>query len=288
MTVSATLTGYAVPMALTNNRTDHTYVLSDAGDVWPCWGRAVNGTAVCSGVGDVQLARCLSEVSSKAGIHYMITGVCHQTSNRILYPVQKFVSMAQFYFTSVYMYGPYGRGTWRQLTDCSSRSGGATGFAEAAVSFHVANSLNTSGEQPGGQDMANDSKLATFDRKIADLYREVAARDFPYLEIDRNIAAAEVRIMVESMLEGDVTEEELTQLIDTQAKLNTYRENVVAANADGHVEFRELFKNIQEASVAAMRRNMDVLGHDRFKELYRIEDPNDAAKMFDPAAFGIE
>lgn len=87
---------------------DHTYVTSSDGGKWGCWGRSSGGRKISSGTGSSKRANCLSQSSSHAGIIYGVTGVCHQTANRILYPARVVVSRASGYWASVTMYGTYG------------------------------------------------------------------------------------------------------------------------------------------------------------------------------------
>ena len=118
---AGTLTGYALKMPLP--RTDHTYVKSSNGHVWPCWGRSTGGTQICAGTDNTTQADCLSQPKSEAGIAYGRTGVCHQTANRILYPSGQTVSRAKGYRGSVFFWGTYGLGAfpWRELQNCLSK-----------------------------------------------------------------------------------------------------------------------------------------------------------------------
>lgn len=104
---TGTLTGHAIRITALPFW-DHTYVTSSNGHVWPCWGRGAGGAAICSGTGNTDKADCLSQPSSKAGIAYGTTGVCHQTANRILQPAGQMVSGARGYRLSVFRYGVYG------------------------------------------------------------------------------------------------------------------------------------------------------------------------------------
>lgn len=103
---TGTLTGHAIRMATL--RADHTYVTSDSGHVWPCFGRGSGGTPISSGIGNISKADCLSNPLSRSGIAYGITGVCHQAANRILYPSGATVSKARGYRWSLFSYGTYG------------------------------------------------------------------------------------------------------------------------------------------------------------------------------------
>jgi hypothetical protein len=122
-----TFFGYAIKMTLP---ADHTYVTSDRGHVWPCWGRFAGGNLICMGQGNLDEGDCLSQPNSEAGINYGVTGVCHQTANRILYPSRLLVSRASGYIGSVFAWGTYGRHgvrlfspstfPWPELRNCRS------------------------------------------------------------------------------------------------------------------------------------------------------------------------
>jgi hypothetical protein len=118
---------------------DHTYVTSSDGGKWGCWGRDSGGKTICSGTGSSRMANCLSQTSSHAGIIYGVSGVCHQTANRILYPAGAIVSGALGYWASVMMYGTYGTAADSFLMEwelrkarCKGVSGGL-GLQERAI-----------------------------------------------------------------------------------------------------------------------------------------------------------
>ena len=119
-------TGYAIKIQ--GLPADHTYVRSDAGHVWPCFGRSSGGREICEGVAELDDADCLSRINSTAGIRYGGTGVCHQAANRILFPSGATVEDATGYRGSFFAWGTYGRrglrfyspGTypWPELVKC--------------------------------------------------------------------------------------------------------------------------------------------------------------------------
>ena len=108
--MTATLTGHAVKIG--GLRWDHTYVWSSDGHRWRCWGRDSGGRQICSASGDSAVADCLSQPNSQAGIIYAVTGVCHQTANRILHPARVLASSAKGYRQSAFVWGTYGLGDW--------------------------------------------------------------------------------------------------------------------------------------------------------------------------------
>jgi hypothetical protein len=117
---SATLEGWAIPMV--GAPTDHTYATSSCGLRWSCWGRSVGGTRLRFAVGSSAIADCLSQPNSEARIRYGLTGVCHQTANRILHPAGITVAGCRGYNYSVHAFGKYGRGQWPELSACYSNA----------------------------------------------------------------------------------------------------------------------------------------------------------------------
>jgi hypothetical protein len=101
------LRAYAIPTEI-NRDLDHTYVCASDGQIFPCWGNSQNGRIIAAGSGSATRATCFARNESKAGIVYGINGVCHQTSNRILYPASVIVNRARGYALSVALYGTYG------------------------------------------------------------------------------------------------------------------------------------------------------------------------------------
>jgi len=106
------LIGYKIPTVIPG--ADHTYVTSDNPSyAWGCWGRESGGTEICRGYSKYSVANCISQAlplmkPGTAGIIYGVTGVCHQTANRILYPARVTVSEAGGYWASILAYGVYG------------------------------------------------------------------------------------------------------------------------------------------------------------------------------------
>jgi len=135
----AKLYGHAVKISWLG--ADHTYVTSSDGGKWGCWGRDSGGREICSGTGSSKRANCLSQSSSHAGIIYGVTGVCHQTANRILYPAAAVVSRASGYWASIIMYGTYGTPNAAALIEwevrkarCKKQSGDL-GLKDRAIVF---------------------------------------------------------------------------------------------------------------------------------------------------------
>lgn len=117
----ATINGHARPIAglpAGINRADHTNVSCSGvpGRLWVCCGVAPAGPIICSGEGSSKSADCFSKPTmgafnliDTAGILYLITGVCHQASNRILFSAGVLINnMCRGYGVSVAAFGPFG------------------------------------------------------------------------------------------------------------------------------------------------------------------------------------
>jgi len=106
----AILRGHARPVEipLLDAILDHTYVTCAGGYGWPCWGDCIGGTILRTGSGSSTEADCISKPNSHAGIEYGITGLCHQTANRILTPAGIMVDEAVGYGITEFIYGSHG------------------------------------------------------------------------------------------------------------------------------------------------------------------------------------
>jgi hypothetical protein len=117
----AVLSGFSVAM-IGARWWDHTYATSSDGHLWSCFGRDSGGLILDRGTGDSALADCLAHPIRHphvyAGITYGLTGLCHQAANRILYPAGIKVARAKGYGGSVFAFGEYGLGPWREKDVC--------------------------------------------------------------------------------------------------------------------------------------------------------------------------
>lgn len=125
------LAGYTSPALVKQPFIDHTYVISSGGKAYACFGNDHGGLHICGGGSKEEEAAILDwahniafdkksnsmdggkDLEGHAGIKYGWSGVCHQTANRILYPIHKDVRDAGGYSISSLLYGPYGSGDWK-------------------------------------------------------------------------------------------------------------------------------------------------------------------------------
>jgi hypothetical protein len=131
----ARLSAFAVPLRaplFSNVGGEHTYVVSDEGHRWPCFGSADGGRQICTENGDLALVRCLARSDGRAGISYGWTGICHQTTNRLLWPAGILVSQAEAYKFSSTLFGHHGLGRWRERELCRQLLGAGQVVAEGS------------------------------------------------------------------------------------------------------------------------------------------------------------
>ncbi|MBU1046445.1 hypothetical protein KKH36_01535 [Patescibacteria group bacterium] len=94
---------------------DHTYVCVDNSSncrSFPSGSATTGGSVVTSG--SATDSQVLNSLCYAAGsMTYLVQGVCHQHSNRMLYPINKELdSSVNGYSTSRWLYGTYGTNFW--------------------------------------------------------------------------------------------------------------------------------------------------------------------------------
>ena len=263
----ATLAGHSLPAAVAP-WWDHTYVTSDQGHVWPCWGRAAGGAEICSGFGDTAFADCLSQPSSQAGLRYGVTGVCHQTANRILFPAQQLVDRAKGYNVSVFQYGTYGRGTWAELERCANLRGGTP--------------QPTLGN-PGAQ-MSKPSRLLTL---TIEALRDITAKTFglPQLPTEDQVRRAEFRAIWETQLGKDFAPDQREAVSEIQAKMREELDELRKVLDEGHLS-RVTFLDASTGIVdVTLDRCEDLLGREKFQRLFGGSAREAARTLVDPVVF---
>ena len=99
------------PTMLVAKAADHSYVECGSGAVgWGCWGGKTGGAVLRQRAGSTERAAAIAEPNERAGITtYLLNGVCHQSSNRILLPARTTADGVRGYTLSVGLFGPYGR-----------------------------------------------------------------------------------------------------------------------------------------------------------------------------------
>lgn len=231
-----TLEGWAVPIQGTP--WDHTYVVGPSGMKWKCWGRDTGGRPVVAGMGDASVAGCLSQPDSEAGIRYGVTGVCHQTANRILFPAGRAkVDACNGYAVSSFLYRDYGLGDWPQFLACTNPS--------ASIADPAANGLVKMGGYNGAGSKVN--AMAT---------------------VQESAQVDELSALVQKSLGRPLDGATLGSLLANQEWLRQRQGELVTAFDAGQLTPEEYLKRLNEALRSTMEFNRYLLGDERFFKIF--------------------
>ena len=233
---------------------------------WGCWGRSAGGTALsgASGSGSSATADCLSQVNSRAGISYAVTGVCHQTANRILDPAQCLVSAARGYGVSRMIYGTYGLAS--------------AGLVQGAVDWLQQKSrCSGGGHGPKGGGGVGPTRKLKLASQITSLYVKYSVKQFPKGSRISGRVAAESLLQNVGLLQEEA--ELYSQLmipnasmaakiaiLDAEVILLQDRVPLVTAVLDGDISGREFAGRTNEFVRSTLERLKDIIGNDVFQQ----------------------
>lgn len=256
---SATLQGWAIPAAAAPFW-DHTYVTSDCGFQWGCWGRAAGGRPLPSarGTGDSLIADCLSQPNSEAGIDYLNTGVCHQTANRILLPAgQVLVIGCNGYGTSTFLWGVYGKGTWPELHSCN-----AAGLMIKTTSASVGGGGST-GAGGSGTKLAPDQSALS----IGDYHRPVSQASFSMPD-EESIRLTELSQYVEATLGRPLDPRTFERLLAIQGELRAKQTRLSVLLKVRELSPDDYYLRLMEAIKSSMAECERLLGREIYDRLF--------------------
>lgn len=235
LSASETLSG------LITSPLSHTYVTSTCGASWDCWGGKTGGSVVCQGTGSSIEADCIAGSKGRAGIVYWVTGLCHQTANRILWPAKTQLPdhipevLASYAVFEEYGHDLPGFETWDQLrTRCagppssgqvsgSSQAPGSGGPARGAASSYEVEfshgsrlsmtSFTSSAEFPPDR----RAKLVALIRRKLD--RRVDAKTIDGLVEMQTTLQARQRHLAKLVISHEITREKYIEDLDAAMKL---------------------------------------------------------------------
>jgi hypothetical protein len=199
---------------------------------------------ICSGIGDSSIADCLSQPNSHAGIRYLITGVCHQTANRILHPAGFTVAGTQGYLVSHLAYGTYGLGRWPELSRCVPPG------TVLAVGSAIA---------PSASGVRNPSVGIG-------VYHSTAGTTAVATEEDSNVA--EFTALIETKLGHPVEQPTLDRVMVIQADLRRIQVQLTRWLDTGEITPDQYFEMFVGALRSSMNECRGVLGDQRFKAVF--------------------
>ena len=256
------LKGYAVPTGIIPGA-DHTYVKSDnPAFSWPCWGRDLGGKEICQGNGNALIANCISQENSHAGIRYGITGVCHQTANRILYPAGVIVSGAGGYGASFLAYGTYG-------TNLSEWIGRLKKCGDAdAKRLSESPEIDTPRASPEG----------AYLQKVIGIYSKAERTDEKF---SISLLGKELQLMMEFRLGGTLDLEEAGPAIQHQADFLKTKHEMDQDFLDGKISIEKYVQDANENIGDFMRQLAEVLGKDQFNKVFGLAPPTGSFALID-------
>lgn len=257
----ATLRGYAVKISWLG--ADHTYVKSSDGYVWPCWGRSSGGRNICSGSGSSSQANCISQPSSHAGIIYGVTGVCHQTSNRILWPSRKIVSAARGYWASSLVYGTYGTDIVAWLARIAACSLVKSDRAAKAAVMAPAKEREAAPQSAGEK---------SYMERLQALYEKEAAAPRMLKQGGRpaELLGAELDLMLDYRLGKRVTGDAGAELKGLQQKLLAQMDSLEKGLYSNDITAVQYADRVNEQFADTLKRAVKVLGPETYTGLFGV------------------
>jgi hypothetical protein len=244
-----TLRGHAISINWLG--ADHTYVTSDSGGVWPCWGRSEGGVEICSGPGERATAQCLSEPWSTSLIIYGVTGVCHQTANRILYPSNATVNLAKWYLASTLLYGTYG-------TDYIVWAG-----KKVACGVPLFGGVDGAGGE-GQKSNGYEQEIFELYKKKPDSYERL------YSDVVPNFIQHETRLAIKHRLGADYSKEKTKHIFDHHHNIHRRKKELDVRYSKGMVakDFADEANKIVSEELGGIHKK---LGAGDFNKLFGSE-----------------
>jgi hypothetical protein len=186
------------------------------------------------------VANCLSQPNGTAEINYGVTGLCHQTANRILHPANLRVDKAQGYNHSFNVYGHYGFPPWNGLASCYSTGGSGATYTDAVDQETVSGRVKSmSKPRPS---VGPDNFAATNADDIREQYNPYLSEPLSSEEVGQLLAIMMETRRQQAALAADFKKGRLTSagFLAASAKLNRW----------------------------SMAQNHEVLGRERFLAIF--------------------
>ena len=230
---------------------DHTYVATASGLSWGCFGRDSGGQLLISGAGNSAIADCLSyrrlPLSGAngtfiiyAGIVYAATGVCHQASNRILWPAQQLTLPLQTagYSLSVYFWGVYGLRTWSEFGHCAQMN-----VVDGNGSFNQQLCLTA---------------------QTADRRSKAMTATSPGAPLSSLESVDDLRRFFHSRLEGEVEEYRIIKIYEIRKLFKERQDVLVGSLLNGEINKEVYLQEFASLSMFCMNSTRALLGEKNF------------------------
>lgn len=273
----ATLYGWAIKISWLG--ADHTYVTSSDGGVWPCWGRGSAGRLICSRKGSSAQANCLSQTDSHAGILYGLTGVCHQTANRILYPARVLVSGASGYWASVLAYGTYGTSNLAALAEWVVRQARCS-----KISADLRAKALAARAKPAIKPAPADAALQAYLDKVDTLYTQHARTLSLATLADAepiDFLGEELELMADYRLGAAKAPDSIAALRKAQTDVLQEKKRLNQALIGKKLTADQYARKINQLMAKLMKKSGTLLGKEAHTKLFGIA-PQASFKIVDP------
>lgn len=304
--MSTILCGHAVPVKGLGAVADHTYVTSSDALAWGCWGRKDGGKVITKGAGSSGAAQCNSTLFGLSGIIYGVTGVCHQTSNRILLPARIHVGAAKGALVTYMLYGIFGMdapGNIAGFCPIFLAKAFACGLANpkklALLKAEVGDSSDAGSDEEA---LLIDDVISLHEKEIPNLYKEMkdevkvdknvelAKKTYKLLmaesgvkkstELEENITADETKIMVKHRLGAEYDTTKVGQFVDLRAKLSKNTADCSASIVAIDSSADKLAQKMNDEVEKTLANMKEVLGESDYEEFFGHPDTN--IKVVDP------
>jgi hypothetical protein len=243
-----------LPPALQN--ADHTYVTSQSGLKWGCFGRSAGGNCLVRGPGDSVIADCLSkpirpfrvfplQIPLYAGVIYGITGVCHQAANRVLWPSGNMVVGAAGYQQSAGAFGPYGLFRWLEWPAC----------VPAGTVFAMSNTQN----RQGG------------DMSRPDVYSRVVSNSYAAVQDEAKSRVSDLAALVEMGIGHPLDPATFNELALIQEDLRKAQYDLIQRLQGGTMSPEGYLDLFNEELKKWASRSLALLGEERFEAIFGKE-----------------
>ncbi len=267
----AILTGYAAIISWLG--ADHTYVLSSDGHSWPCWGSSTGGNAICSGEGSSSVANCISQPNSWAGIIYGVTGVCHQTADRILFPARVIVSRARDFWLSSILYGVYGTDLieWGAKAGACYLFGGGPGGPHPIPNLALANAASAEGKKSAPQ---QDKSEKDFLEKIIALYSDTS-------QAPETLLGNELELMIDYRLGAEFDSDKTKEILSLHKDLLKKKHEVDLALYKKDLNGEKYAAEVNNLFSEVLKSKAEILGDEDYEKLFGMK-PGKSVTIVDP------
>lgn len=265
---------------------DHTFATFErTRNIWSCASGSGGshpdnpGTRLLSrNGGSRNKARCLGNANS--GIIWSVNGLCHQCTNRVLYPAGITVSRARGYTASTVLYGTYGDPvSWGSLKlSCYGIDWPFSTAREAQEKSFLDDLLPGSVIAQRRNDIQEINQILNTDSSF-DMYREATEKDLAYNDAiiklytigegkPHEIMGNDLQLLLQSYLEGEYHEFLVSDLQNAQYELQARLKLCYLSYQKDEIEHGECQSSIQGMIEAYFQLFETLLGESKYASMF--------------------